>query len=166
MKTTQDRIDAIVPSRSYDSFLRMWFEDDPREELAALRGRLVDEAEAAQIDAVVEHCRDIKEKYQKAKTDPEQKAAFFAKEMPGFMQKMDKAVSTVSLKGGPGIIGSSLSLADVTLFVFIKDFFDDKDLAAASIAKCPRLLASIKATGENPGIAAYRAKRDAKSSWP
>ena len=46
MKTTQDRIDAIVPSRSYDSFLRMWFEDDPREELAALRGRLVDEAEA------------------------------------------------------------------------------------------------------------------------
>ena len=119
------------------------------------------EAEAAQIDAITEHCRDIKDTYQKAKTDKEEKAKFFAKEMPEFMQKMDKAIEKVGPKGGPALVGSSLSLADVTLFVFLKDFFDDKDLAAASISKCPRLLASVKATGEHPLVAAYRAKRDA-----
>jgi len=120
-----------------------------------------DEGEAAQIDAVTEHIRDIKDKYQKAKADKEEKAKFFSEVMPDFMQKMDVAVGKVSPKGGPALIGSSLSLADVTLFVFIKDFFDDKDLAAASIGKCPRLTASIKATGENPGVVAYREKRAA-----
>lgn len=120
-----------------------------------------DEGEAAQIDAIVEHCRDVKDKYQKAKGDKEEKARFFATVMPNFMQQMDKAVEIVSPKCGPALVGGSLSLADVTLFVFLKDFFDDKDLASAAIAKCPRLLASVEATGANPAIVAYRAKRDA-----
>lgn len=118
------------------------------------------EAEAAQIDAITEHCRDIKDKYQKAKTDKDEKAKFFAEVMPESMQLMDKAVGVVG-GTGPALIGSSLSLADVTLFVFLTDFFDDKALASASISKCPRLLASIKATGENPLIVKYRTKRDA-----
>lgn len=120
------------------------------------------EEEAAQIDAITEHVRDIKDKYQKAKTDPEEKAKYFAEVMPDFMQKMDAAIGKVGGKGAGPLIGSSLSLADVTLFVFLTDFFDDKDKAKASVAKCPRLLASLKATGEHPNIVKYRAKRDAK----
>ena len=121
-----------------------------------------DEVEAAQIDAITEHCRDIKDKYQKAKVDKEEKAKFFAETMPDFMQKMDKAIGMGATgTTGPPLIGKTLSLADVTLFVFIKDFFDDKELAANSVAKCPRLLASLKATGEHPNIVNYRTKRDA-----
>jgi len=120
------------------------------------------EAEAAQIDAIAEHVRDIKDKYQKAKVDKAEKAKYFDEVMPEFMQKMDTAIGVVGGKGKGPLIGSSLSLADVTLFVFIYDFFDDKDKAKASVAKCPRLLASLKATSEDPGIVKYRTKRDKK----
>ena len=78
--------------------------------------------------------------------------------MPDFMKKLDKAVGFVGKGDGP-LVGSSLSLADVTLFVFIIDFFDDKESAKASLTDCPRLLASIKATGENPSIMKYRANK-------
>jgi len=121
-----------------------------------------DEAEAAQIDAITEHVRDIKDKYQKAKGDKAEKAKFFDEVMPEFMKKMDDAVGVVGGKGKGPLIGSSLSLADVTLLVFLYDFFDDKDKAKASVAKCPRLLASLKATSEDPGIVKYRTKRDKK----
>jgi len=120
------------------------------------------EEEGAQIDAITEHVRDIKDKYQKAKADKDEKAKYFAEVMPDFMQKMDTAIGVVGGKGTGPLIGKSLSLADVTLFVFIYDFFDDKDKAKAAVAKCPRLLASLKATSEDPGIVKYRTKRDKK----
>ena len=117
------------------------------------------EADAAQIDAITEHMRDIKDMYKKAKTDKDEKAKYFAEVMPAFMQKMEKAIARVGGGKDGALIGSTLSLADVTLFVFMTDFFDDKELAKASVAKCLRLLASIKATGEHPAIAKYRASK-------
>ena len=119
------------------------------------------EIEAAQIDAITEHVRDIKDKYQKAKADPAEKAKYFDEVMPEFMSKLDKAIGVMGGKGSGPLVGNSLSLADVTLLVFILDFFDDKEKAKASVASCPRLLASLKATAEHPGVAKYRAKRDA-----
>mmetsp|Transcript_1468 Transcript_1468/g.4146 ORF Transcript_1468/g.4146 Transcript_1468/m.4146 type:complete len:273 (+) Transcript_1468:34-852(+) len=119
------------------------------------------EMEAAQIDAVTEHVRDIKDKYQKAKGDKETKAKFFATEMPEFMQKMEKAVKLLP-GSGPALVGSGLSLADVSLYVFLVDFFTDKADAMASIDKCPRLKASVSAVAADPKITKYRATRTAK----
>jgi glutathione S-transferase len=78
--------------------------------------------------------------------------------MPEFMQKLEKAVGLLG-GSGPALVGSSLSLADATLLVFIKDFFDDKESAKASIAKCPRLQASLEATEKHAGVAKYRASK-------
>ena len=118
-----------------------------------------DDLEAVHIDCITEHVRDIKDKYQKAKADPKEKADFFESVMPGFMQKLETAVVKMSPGSGPALVGSSLSYADVTLLVFIKDFFDDKASAVASISKCPRLQASVEAAEKHPGIAKHRAGR-------
>jgi len=115
------------------------------------------EEEAAEIDAITEHVRDLKDKYKAAKAaqgkDKEAVNQFFATTMPVFMQKIDTAVGPS--KRAP-LVGSSLSLADLTLYVMLHDFFDNKQGALASISQCPRLLASVKAVGEEPKIAEYR----------
>jgi len=120
------------------------------------------EIEAAHIDAFVEHVRDVKDKYQKAKADKDKEVEvkkFFDETMPEFMGKIEKAVAASGVHSGAPLIGKKLSLADVTLYVFIIDFFDNKEGAKASIAKCPMLQASVKAVEENPAIAKYRASK-------
>jgi glutathione S-transferase len=117
------------------------------------------EIEAAQIDMFTEHIRDIKDKYKAAKAEADKAAGvrkFFSETMPAFMQQIEASLPP---SRGDAVIGRSLSLADATLLVLIKDFFDDKAGAAGSIAKCPRLKASVEATENHPGIAKYRARR-------
>jgi len=120
-------------------------------------------AEAAYIDAITEHVRDIKDKYQKAKGVPEEKAKFLDETMPEFMGKLEKAVA-LNTTAGPSLVGKSLSLADATLYVFIVDFFDDKAKAKASIEGCPHLKASVEAMGSHPAVLKYRAARTTKAT--
>jgi len=119
------------------------------------------EFEAAHIDAITEHVRDLKDKYNKAKNvDKEKKEEsvkqYFSTEMPAFFGKIEKALPPGS---GPALIGTSLSLADVTLYVFVVDYFTDKQLPLAALDACPRLRASIDAVGKHPGVVKYRAAR-------
>merc|ERR1712078_260889 len=87
--------------------------------------------EEAQIDCICEHLRDCKDKYMKAKTNPDTKAAYFATEMPEFMAKVEKTCV------GPWLCGSKCTLADAAAYVFVKEFFD------ASRAR-PRLLPAAR----------------------
>ena len=119
--------------------------------------------EAAQIDAITEHVRDIKDKYNKAKGDKETKAKYFAETMPEMMGKVEKAVGLLG-GSGPALIGSKLSLADLTIYCFLLDFFTDKGAAMASIDACPRLKASVNAVGANPNVVNYRAARTTKAT--
>jgi len=121
-----------------------------------------DEFAAAQIDAITEHVRDLKDKYNKAKgVDKEKKdasvKAFFTTEMPEFCAKIEKALPPSA--GGPALVGKSLSYADVTLYVFVVDYFSDKAAALAAISSCPRLKASVEAVGKHPRVVKYRAER-------
>lgn len=121
------------------------------------------EIEAAMIDMFTEHIRDVKDGYQKAKGKTDKEAAvkeYFDKTMPEFMGKLEKSLPGAANSSG-ALVGKSLSLADVTLYVFIKDFFDNKAGALASIDTCPRLKASIEATGKHPNIVKYLKKRTA-----
>ena len=117
------------------------------------------EHEGAHIDMITEHIRDVKDKYKTAKD----KTAFLAVSFPEYMEKLDMAVRLIGggSGGGPPLIGKNLSLADVSLFVLMKDFFEDQHQAAAdeAIRQCMRLQRSLEETGQHPGIASYRAKR-------
>eukprot|EP00966_Prymnesium_polylepis_P203607 4717159-Prymnesium_polylepis.1 len=78
--------------------------------------------------------------------------------MPEMMRKLENAVA-IDAGRGSSLVGASLTLADVTLFVFLNDFFDDKAKALASIDGCRLLQASVKAVGATPEIVQYRAAR-------
>lgn len=54
-----------------------------------------------------------------------------------------------------GVVGGRLSLADVTLYVFVREFFDAKAEAAASIANCPKIAKAIDAVAGHPRVHAY-----------
>ena len=85
------------------------------------------EMEGAKIDAITEHVRDIKQKYQDAKKGKKDedlakaKTEYLTDTLPPFMEKLEKVVSTQGYA-----VGNKVSLADLTLRIFIKDFFDDK----------------------------------------
>jgi glutathione S-transferase len=104
------------------------------------------DVEAAQIDAIGEHIRDIKDKYNDAKRGKEGDALEEAKKvfattgLEEWLGKLEKA-----LPGSSGFaVGSAISLADVQLFTF-SDFFDAKDESKASFAKFSKISASIAA---------------------
>ena len=102
--------------------------------------------------------RDLKDKYKSAKgaTKDEALSTFFSSTMPAFLQKME-AVCSGSGRGP--VIGKSLSLADVSLFILIADYFDSKDRAKEALSGCPKLRASVEAVGADPRIAKYLAER-------
>lgn len=100
--------------------------------------------EAAWVDAVAEHVRDINDAY-RAKgvffmKDQEKKkeieAKWFSEELPGLLAKLEKA-----LPGAEGFsVGAKLSLADVLIFRLLKDTYAQAD-SASFAADCPKLQA-------------------------
>jgi len=125
--------------------------------------------EAAQIDSFTEHVRDLKDQYSKAKATlgeeakREALATFFSSTMPQFCAKMEACVARhggLASVQGP-LVGKALSLADVTLFVLVNEYFDNKQGAKAALIGCPRLQASVAAIGSHPNIASYLETRPA-----
>lgn len=123
------------------------------------------DVEAAQIDAFTEHIRDLKDSYNKAKATTGEEArkeaiaSFFDRTMPDLLQKMEAAVAPVSAAKGGALIGKTLSLADVTLFYLITEYFDNKTAARDAMRGCTRLSASVEAVGSHPAIIKYLEKR-------
>ena len=99
--------------------------------------------EEAQIDCVCEHLRDCKDKYMKAKGNPETKAAYFATEMPEFMAKVEKRCV------GPWLCGSKCTLADAAAFVFVKGS-STASSSTKAIAGCPKIAAAVGRGGGSP----------------
>lgn len=117
------------------------------------------DVEAAQIDAVAETVRDIKDSYQKAKGEDATKEKFFAEDLPANLAQLEKSLPAGS---GPWLIGSKISYADIVVFNFLtssKGFFDDADKAKAAYSGCARISAAMEATAANAEIQAWIAKR-------
>ena len=117
-----------------------------------------DDIEAAMIDAITEHMRDLKDKYKAAKKEEDTEkglATFFDKTMPDFMEKLEKVLG----EEVGCAVGTKISLADVYLSMLITEFFDNKEGAAASITNCPKISASVAAVATHPAIVAWIATR-------
>jgi glutathione S-transferase len=115
--------------------------------------------EAAQIDAIAETVRDIKDSYQKAKGDAETKEKFFAEDMPAALGLLE---ASLPAGAGPWLIGSKISYADLTVFQFLaapKGFFDDADKAKEAFSKCARISAAMEAVAANGELQAWIASR-------
>lgn len=119
--------------------------------------------ESAQIDAVTETVRDIKDAYQKAKGEPATKDKFFAEDLPAGLALLAKSLPAGS---GPFLVGSKISYADICIFMFLTDkngFFDDADKAKAAYSPVARVKAAMEAVEANADIADWIAKRPAGS---
>lgn len=118
--------------------------------------------EAAWVDAVGEHVRDVNDAY-RAKglffmKDADKKAEieekWFGEELPAFLKKIE-----ASLPGDEGFaVGNKVSLADVLIFKLLKDTYSGKDVSAA-YADCPKLSAIVAGLEKHEGLQKWLAER-------
>jgi len=122
--------------------------------------------EFAQIDAVCEMIRDIKDAYNNAKRGkdkgtPELEEAlkkWFGETLPEQVKLVEGMVP-----GGNFLFGKSLSYADIALWQFLAapegGFFDNTEGAKASFAACPKIGVAMEAVSSIPELQAWLEKR-------
>jgi len=112
--------------------------------------------EAAWVDAVAEHIRDINTAYSQKGTffmkDQEKKkeieSKWLGEELPVMLGKLEK-----SLPGVDGFaVGSKLSYADVLIFRLLKDTYSGVNAAETFAADCPKLQAIAAAVEGNNAL--------------
>jgi len=87
----------------------------------------------AYIDMICEHVRDIKQKHSDAKAK-NRTLEFLEEDLPVWLEKLDKLV-----EGDTYSVGNNISLADVVIFGFFHDYFDDKKYIEKASVGCPNL---------------------------
>ena len=111
------------------------------------------DVEAAKIDCIAEHCRDIKDAslkkgytaFTKDKTEEEKAVArkeWFETDLPTMLGKLEKAIKILSKKEGFAV-GSKTSYADVVIFSLICDCLPSDAEDTANSAKECVLIKSI-----------------------
>lgn len=118
------------------------------------------EIEAGQIDCIVEHIRDIKDKYQKVKGLPaaEKEAGlkkWFATDLGEWLVKLEKSFPSSAPTGYS--VGSAVSYADITIWSFLTEYFDNS--VTASFEGCESLKAIVASVSNIPALKAYLAER-------
>jgi len=102
--------------------------------------------EAAIIDMIGEHIRDIKDDYQKKKAGLKDEAltaaqvAYVNEALPTWLDKLEKTMS-----GSGFAVGNSISLADVYIYGLTQEYFDHKDEVKVIAGKFPKVSASVAA---------------------
>ena len=131
------------------------------------------ELESACIDAFTEHLRDLVDLAQKA-TDSEE---FKAQTLPRWFEKLEKVAGET--RGC--IVGKSLSLADVSLYYLVCEYFPARDAyirgpgakpaqaaedpSVTMLSGCPKLAASVEAVRSHPAVAKHVAGRQYTAPW-
>mmetsp|Transcript_146459 Transcript_146459/g.467871 ORF Transcript_146459/g.467871 Transcript_146459/m.467871 type:complete len:285 (-) Transcript_146459:70-924(-) len=120
--------------------------------------------EAAWVDAVGEHVRDINTAYgskglfgmKDAEKKKEIQAKWFGEELPVMLKKLD-----VALPGSDGFaVGSKISYADVLIFRLFKDTYTEAETGPAGVGEgCPKLQAIAKTVGSNANMQKWMEER-------
>lgn len=108
--------------------------------------------EEAKIDAVCECIRDIKDRYQKIRsgTDDE-KAVYFNQTLVAELSDLVKVLD----QNTKFAIGNKLSLADVSIYCLVTQFYDNKEAAKNIAANIPRLRDIVIRVASRPEIRVY-----------
>ena len=114
------------------------------------------DVEAAQIDAICESVRDFKDMYQKVRSLPEQERPDGMNEW--FTKTLVERLTLLEnqLVGENGFsVGSSMSLSDVVLFTFIKEFFDNKEASMNATLTSPKIRAVVERVSNNEKVLSW-----------
>lgn len=109
------------------------------------------EVESAKIDAICECVRDFKDEYQKVRRlegEAREKGmeVWFTTTLPERLQSLEPLV------GLNYSVGESVSLADVTLYSFLTQFFDNTEGARKALENCPHLKSVVDNVGNLESI--------------
>jgi glutathione S-transferase len=112
--------------------------------------------EEAKIDAVCECIRDIKDRYQKVRSGTdEEKANYFSNVLPVEFADLAKVLDTDTKYA----IGNKLSLADVSIYCLVTQFYDNKDPAKNTAANIPRIRDIVMRVASRPEVRVYLTDR-------
>lgn len=114
--------------------------------------------EEAKIDAICECIRDFKTDYQTIKNikgDDAEAAMnkWFNETLPLKMEVLDVIV------GNTYSVGNKVSLADITLFSFVTQFFDNKDLALKAIENADNIKSVVEMVSQQESITSWLLNR-------
>jgi glutathione S-transferase len=111
--------------------------------------------EAALIDSYCEILRDFKSAYHTEKRKPNKKEAmdnWFNVILVEKLKNFEKIISNDEMFEDEFSIGDKLSLADVSIYSFLVEFFDNKEGATSAYKDCPKLKAIVKNVINNEKI--------------
>ena len=112
--------------------------------------------EEAKIDAVCECIRDIKDRYQKVRSGTdEEKANYFNNVLPTEFSDLAKVLDTNTKYA----IGNKLSLADVSIYCLVTQFYDNKDPVKNAAANIPRIRDIVIRVASRPEVRVYLTDR-------
>ena len=109
--------------------------------------------EAAIIDSICEWVRDFKDLYQKVRriedSDKKETAMnqWFSETLVGKLTLLDNILGTNGFS-----VGGRMSLADIVLYSFIKDFFDNKESSWSSTSSAPNLRKIVENVSNNKNL--------------
>ena len=132
---------------------------------AGLIGRT--DVEAAQIDAVTEHVRDIKQAYQPCRKVEDSEAReeamreWFEETLPGLSEQLEAALPTcVSPEVGAACpVKSAVNHAHVSIYCLYHGFFDNKHGAQAAIEHCPKIQGICAGVASHPAVRQWESTR-------
>jgi glutathione S-transferase len=112
------------------------------------------DVEEAMIESICEYIRDFKTAYQpirKSDNKEEEMQKWFSETLPEKLKNLE-----VLFSGEDGhAIGKKISLADVTIYSFLTDFFDDKDGSKKAYENCPKIQKIVSNLSENEKMKAW-----------
>ncbi len=129
------------------------------------------DVQAAQVDCIAEHCRDVKDAamrkgfsaFTRDKTDEEKAAArkeWFEEDLPTMLKKLEKAVTLCSTDDAYAV-GASTTYADVAIFSLLRDCTmqaDQEDTIKAA-CDCPLLLAIADRIASDESVSKWMEER-------
>ena len=117
------------------------------------------DVQCAQIDSICECVRDFKDMYQKVRALPEEEKDEGMKEW-FTVTLVEKLALLENLLGEGGFsVGGRLSLADVVLFAFITQFFDNHEASYNATLATPKLRAVVDTVASHEKVIEWIEKR-------
>jgi glutathione S-transferase len=121
--------------------------------------------EAAFIDTICETIRDFKDAYHKAHNAPAETketeiTKYFAETLPPLLLALNNIIK--AKQEGPNdifAVGNKISLADVVIFLFLTDFFDDKVSILRAYENCENLKTVVHNVGNLDSVKEWLFKR-------
>jgi prostaglandin-H2 D-isomerase / glutathione transferase len=108
------------------------------------------EIQSARIDSICEYVRDFKDMYQSVRRLPKEEKENGMKKWfsETLVNKLESLEQILCNEHDTFSVGTRLSLADIVLYSFITQFFDDKESISLTISNCSNLKNIIKYVGD------------------